>query len=354
MENHSALITLILSICLIVIESLIPIILILILGFFLWQFAGSELVNFLLATFIYKRNPLVKSFYEQIIQVAEARGRKIARVIRLPVYFIIFIMFLTNFSPYFPYKSQIAESLLKETIPRVSLAFGIIFISYGILLSIIASFVYLGEMKKSKISNRGMEIYLLGSYVGNITKMILFATILVGGFQLWSHCLSKLLPIFGFLERLLSSSMALENNYSQLLELVRSAYDAFRNEFKNWGIVGFLLVLSGFAIPYMQFKGKRYSVIFLSIFLSSTVLSYAISLLIQKFVSSELTAVFVVVWLFCGLITYTAFHLIKNISLTKITICQHCQTENSPDSKYCKECGRQVTTVSAVNSPMDS
>jgi len=92
----------------------------------------------------------------------------------------------------------------------------------------------------------------------------------------------------------------------------------------------------------MWFKGRRFTKIFLTLFLTGTIFSYFVSFLIQKFITSELAWIFVAVWTFSALVTYMVFHLINTISMNQVNICKHCRTENGICSNYCCECGKKL------------
>ena len=71
-----------------------------------------------------------------------------------------------------------------------------------------------------------------------------------------------------------------------------------------------------------------------------------VSFLMKRFLTSEITSVFIAVWIFSALITYIVSHLINTISLNQICICNRCEAENSIHSKYCSACGRKLIPLS--------
>lgn len=323
-------------------EAALPIILILILGFLLWRLTQPKWINRVFASFVYKRNPFVKEFFGQIAQVVDEKGKKIWKKGSWFVYLLCLAIILVSFLPYFPYQDHTVKLFLKEGLPKMFLHLGMIFIGYAVSLSVTSTFLFVKEMKKCKVSNRGMEIYLLGKYLENISYLISGLTLVIGGIYLWFYFLEKLLPVFSYLENQFVSYSALKGRFGEMLMVLRLIFVDFKNGFQNWCILGLLTVFVGFAMPYMWFKGKGFTVKFLAIFLFGTALSYIISVTIRKFVSSELTLIFMIVWIFSALITYIIFHLIKSISLSGVAVCQLCQTENSTDSKYCKNCGSEL------------
>ena len=127
-----------------------------------------------------------------------------------------------------------------------------------------------------------------------------------------------------------------------MLKILRNLLISFKDQFQIWCVTSFLISLASFTIPYMWFKGRRFTRIFLALFLSGTAFSYFVSFLIEKFIISELTLIFVAVWTFSALITYMVFHLIDTISLNKINTCKHCRGENGIHSKYCNQCGKKL------------
>jgi ribosomal protein L40E len=172
--------------------------------------------------------------------------------------------------------------------------------------------------------------------------MILGITLIVGTVYLWFFCLEMLVPVFSFLENQVAWFGEPKIEFESLLRLWGALLRNFRDQFQTWCITSFLISLASLAVPYLWFKGKRFTKIFLALFFSGTVFSYFVSFLITEFFVSELISISVAVWTFSSLITYMVFHLINTIWLNKINICTHCETENTIHSRYCRECGRKL------------
>jgi ribosomal protein L40E len=244
--------------------------------------------------------------------------------------------------PYIFYPDDMADSLLKGGLPWMFLYIGSIFMIFGISASIISSFLLIKKMKRFKVYNRSIEIYLLSKYLENILSIALGIALIIGTVYLWFFFLEKLLPIFSYLENQSASFRELKVTFEEMLRMMRMVLTSFKDEFLTWCVASFLISLAGFAVPYLWFKGRRFTTIFLTLFLSGTVFSYFVSFLIKTFIFSELTLASAAVWTFSTLIIYIVFHLINAISLNKVNICKHCQTENTLQSKYCKECGKKT------------
>jgi hypothetical protein len=222
----------------------------------------------------------------------------------------------------------------------------LVFLGFGISASVISSLFFIKEARKIKIYHRSLEIYLLTKYLENILTITLGIGLIIRVAYLWFFFLEGLHPIFRYFENESASFVELKVNYGEMLKLVKDLLINFRNQFQIWCITAFLISLAGFAVPYMWFKGRRFSTIFLALFLSGTAFSYCVSFLIKKYLSSQLTSVFIAAWIFSALITYIVSHLINTISLNKISICRHCQTENGIHSNYCSACGKKFIPLS--------
>jgi ribosomal protein L40E len=219
---------------------------------------------------------------------------------------------------------------------------GLIFLGFGVSASVIFSLFFIKEAKKIKVYNRSLETYLLTKYLENILYMTFGIALIIGVASLWFFFLEKLLPIFRYFENESASFVDLKVNYEEMLRILKNLLISFRNQFQTWCITAFLISLASFAVPYMWFKGRRFTTIFLALFVSGTAFSYFVSFLIKRFFTSELSLVFIAVWIFSALITYIVFHLINTISFNKIYICKHCRAENGIHSKYCSACGKKL------------
>jgi hypothetical protein len=216
---------------------------------------------------------------------------------------------------------------------------------FGVLASIISSLLFIKETKKFDVYNRSIEIYLLSKYFENILHMTLGIALIIGTTYLWFLSLEMLVPVFRYLENQIASFGEPKVNFEEMLRLWKVLLASFRDQIQTLCIISFLISLAGLTVPYMWFKGKRFTKIFLALFFSGTVFSYFVSFLMKKLVISELTSIFVAVWTFSALITYMIFHLINTIWLNKISVCKYCQTENGIHSKYCSECGKKLVLL---------
>jgi hypothetical protein len=330
---------------LLVLEAILPVILILILGYLVWHIIQEKWINRIFTSLVYKKNPLVREFYEQVGHLAEEKGNKVVKPLAYVALILCMALIFKILWPYVFFQGHTPNLFLKGGLPSMFLYMGLIFVGFGVSASIISSLLFIKEVKKFDVYNRSIEIYLLSKYFENILHMTLGITLVVGTAYLWFFSLNMLTPVFTYLENQFASSGGQRVNFEEMLKLWRILIINFRDEFQTWCITSFLISLTSLAIPYMWFKGKRFTKIFLALFFSGTIFSYFVSLLIKKFFISELTWIFVAVWIFSALITSMVFHLINTIWLHKINICRHCQTENSIHSKYCTECGKKLVLL---------
>jgi ABC-type multidrug transport system fused ATPase/permease subunit len=329
-----------LIIVLLLAEVILPIILMLILGFFVWRLIRKKWVNKIFTSLVYKKNPYVKEFYEQVGHSAEEKGNKFAKPLAYVALFLCIAIIFKILWSYGFFQSATPNLSLTDELPQMVLYVGLIFIGLGVAASVISSFIFIRETRKFKVYNRSIEIYLLGKYFEHIVYMTLGIALIIGAVYLWFFLLEKLVPAFSYLENQSASFGELKVNFEEMLKILRILLMSFRDQFQTWCITSFLISLAILTIPYLWFKGRRFTKIFLALFFLGTVFSYLVSFLIQTFIISELTLIYVAVWTFSALITSMVFHLINTIWSNKISICKHCRTENSIHSKYCGECGK--------------
>jgi len=323
-------------------EAILPVILILILGFFVWRLIRGKWIDRIFASLVYKKNPFVKEFYEQVGRSAEEKGNKIIKPLAYIALILCIALIFKILWPYIFYQSHTANLFLESGLPLTFLYMGLIFMGLGVSASVISSLLFIKETKRFNVYNRSIEIYLLSKYFENILHITLAIALIAGTAYLWFLLLDMVVPVFSYLENKCASFGEPRVNFEEMLKLWRILLISFRDQFQTWCITSFLISLASLTVPYLWFKGKRFTKIFLALFFSGTTFSYFVSFLIRKFIISELTSIFVAVWTFSALITYMVFHLINTIWLNKINICRHCQTENSIDSKYCSECGKKL------------
>jgi len=334
-----------LIIVLLLAEVILPILLILILGFFVWRLIRKKWINKIFINFVYMRNPHTKEFYEQVGHLAEEKGSKAAKPLAYIALFLCIVIIFRILWSYGFFQSATPNSSLIDELPQMVLYIGLIFIGLGVVASVISSFLFIKETRNYKVYNRSIEIYLLGKYFENILYMTLGIALIIGAVYLWFFVLEKLVPAFNYLENQSTSFGELKVNFEEMLRILRILLMSFRYQFQTWCLISFIISLAVLTIPYLWFKGSRFTKIFLSLFFLGTVFSYLVSFFIQKFIISELTLIYVAVWTFSALITSMVFHLINTIWSNKISICRHCQTENSIRSKYCCECGKKFSQL---------
>ena len=323
-------------------EVILPFILILILGFFTWRLVRKKWIERIFASLVYRRNPLVRELHKHVSHSVEEKGNKLVKPIAYFALILCIAGILKTLWLHVFYRGDTANLFLLDGLPLMFLYIGLIFLGFGVSASVISSLFFIKEAKKIKVYNRSLEIYLLTKYLENTLYITLGIALIVGVAYLWFFFLEKLLPIFRYFEKESASFVELKVNYEVMLRILKDLLIGFRNQFQTWCITSFLISFASFAVPYMWFKGRRFTTIFLALFLSGTGFSYFVSFLIKKFFTSELTSVFIAVWIFSALITYIVSHLINTISLNKIYICKHCRAENGIHSKYCSACGKKL------------
>ena len=60
-------------------EVILPIVLILILGFFVWRLIRGKWINRIFVSLVYEKHPFVNEFHEQVGRSAEEKGNKVAK-----------------------------------------------------------------------------------------------------------------------------------------------------------------------------------------------------------------------------------------------------------------------------------
>lgn len=323
-------------------EVILPIILILVLGFFMWRLVRKKWIDRIFASLVYQRNLLVREFHKQVGRSVEEKSNRLVKPIAYTALILCIALILKTLWPHVFHYSDTVNLSLMDGLPKMFLYIGLIFLGFGVSASVISSLLFIKEAKNIKVYNRSLEIYLLSKYLENILYITFGIALIIGVAYLWFFLLEKLLPIFRYFENESASFVELKVNYEEMLKILRNLLISFRNQFQTWCITSFLISLASFAVPYMWFKGRRFTTVFLELFLSGTAFSYFVSFLIEKFFTSELTLIFIAVWIFSALITYVVSHLINTISLNKIYICKYCRAENGVHSKYCNGCGKKL------------
>ena len=326
-------------------EVVLPILLILFLGFFSWRLIRKKWVSMIFAKLIYRRNPLVRGFYEDVGCSVEEKGNKFVKPIGYVALILCIAVISKTLWPYVICESDRANVFLMDELAWVFLYIGWTFVGFGVSASVISSLFFISETKKSRVYPRSLEIYLLSKYFENIVYILLGIGLLVGVIYVWFFLLEQLLPVFRYFENESASFVDLKVNYEQMLKILKDLLTGFRNQFQSWCVTSFLISLASFTVPYLWFKGRRFTTVFLALFLSGTAFSYIVSYLIEKFVTSEQTLIFVALWTFSALVTYMVFHLINTISLNGVSICRHCRTENGSHSNHCSGCGKKLVPL---------
>jgi ribosomal protein L40E len=323
-------------------EIVLPIILIIILGFSAWRLIRKKWMSRIFASLVYKKNPFVSDFYEQVGHSVEEKGNRVVKPVSDIALILCVALIFRILWPYIIHPEPSADLFLEGGLPLTFLYMGLVFVGLGVLASVISSLVFIKETKKFDVYNRSIEIYLLSKYFENILHITLGIALIVGAVYLWFFVLDLSVPVFRYLESKIAFFEEPRVNFGEMLKLWRVLMISFRDEFQTWCITSFLVSLASLTIPYLWFKGRRFTKIFLGLFFSGTLFSYFVSILIKKFIISTLNWIFLAVWIFSALITSMVFHLINTIWLNKINICRRCQTENSIRSKYCSECGHKL------------
>ena len=323
-------------------EIILPILLIIILGLFAWRVIRKKWIHRIFANLVYKKNPFVSDFYEQVGHTIEETGAKVVKPVSYIALILCVALIFKILWPYIFQPSRSASLFLEGGLPLTFLYMGLVFMGLGVSASVISSLLFIKETRKFDVYNRSIEIYLLSKYFENILHITLGIALVVGTAYLWFFVLDLSVPVFRYLESKSALFGEPRVNFEEMLKLWRILIISFRDQFQTWCITSFLISLASLTIPYLWFKGKRFTKIFLALFFSGTIFSYFVSFLLKRLIISELTWIFVAVWTFSALITSMVFHLMNTIWLNKIGICKRCQAENSIHSKYCTECGHKL------------
>ena len=328
-----------------VVEVVLPVILIILLGFFVWRLIRGKWINRVFTSLVYKKNPFVSEFYEQVGRLAEEKGNKVEKPLAYVALTLCVALIFRILWPYIFYQGHTAYSFLEGGLPLMFLYMGLIFVGLGVSASVISSLLFIKETRKFNVYHRSIEIYLLSKYFENILHMTLGIALVVGTAYLWFFLLDLLLPAFTYLEEQSASFGEPKVNFEEMLRLWKVLIISFKEQFQTWCITSFLISLASLTIPYLWFKGIRFTRIFLALFFSATLFSSFVSFLIKEFIVTEVIWIFVAVWIFSALITSMVFHLINTIWLNRISICGRCQSENSIQSNYCSECGHKLIRI---------
>jgi ribosomal protein L40E len=323
-------------------EIVLPVLLIIILGLFAWRLIRKKWIHRIFTSLVYKKNPFVRDFYEQVGHYVDETGTKVVKPVSYIALILCVGLIFKILWPYIFHPGRSASLFLEGGLPLSFLYMGLVFMGLGVSGSVISSLLFIKETRKFDVYNRSIEIYLLSKYFENILHITLGIALVVGTAYLWFFVLDVSVPVFRYLESKSASLGEPRVNFEEMLKLWRVLIISFRDQFQTWCITSFLISLASLTIPYLWFKGRRFTKIFLALFLSGTIFSYLVSFLLKKLIISELTWIFVAVWTFSALITSMVFHLINTIWLNKIGICRRCQAENSIHSKYCTECGHKL------------
>ena len=336
---------------LLAVEIILPVLLVLFMGFFIWRLIRRKWVNRFFTTFVYRKNSYVKEFYEQVGHSLEEKGNKVVKPLAYIALILCIALIFRILWPYVFCETGAANSFIQDGLTSTFLYMGLIFMGLGVSVSLISSLLFIKETRKLKIYHRSIEIYLLSKYFENILYVTLGIVLIVGTVYLWFFILEMLVPVFSYLENQCTSFGEPRVNFGSMLRLWGVLLINFRDQFQTWCITSFLISLASFTIPYLWFKGRRFTKIFLALFLSGTTFSYFVSFLIKKFIIPEVTWIFFATWSFSALITYMVFHLINVISLNRINICKHCRTENGIHSRFCGHCGRRLIKLAKASEP---
>jgi hypothetical protein len=174
---------------LLAVEIILPVLLLLFMGFFVWRLIRKKWVHRVFARFIYKKNLYAREFYEGVGHSIEEKGNKVARPLAYVAMILCIALIFKILWPYVFYQSGTADSFVKGGLTSTFLYMGLIFMGLGISVSLISSLFFIKETRKLKVYGRSIEIYLLSKYFENTLYMILGITLIVGTVYLWFFCL---------------------------------------------------------------------------------------------------------------------------------------------------------------------
>ena len=172
-------------------EVILPIVLILILGFFIWRLIRKKWINRIFESLVYQRNSLVREFYKKVGRSVEEKGNKVVKPIAYIALILCIAVILKTLWPYVIYQSDRASLFLMDGLPCMFLYIELTFVGFGVSASVISSLFFIRETKKFKVYNRSLEIYLLSKTLGNILYITLGITLIIGIVYLWLFFLEK-------------------------------------------------------------------------------------------------------------------------------------------------------------------
>src|SRR3990172_21042 len=190
---------------LLAVEVILPVLLVLFMGFFVWRLIRKKWVNRIFTSFIYKKNLYVREFYEQVGHSIEEKGNKVVKPLAYIALILCIALIFKILWPYVFYQSETTNSFITGGLTSTFLYMGLIFMGLGVSVSLISSLFFIKETRKLKIYDRSIEIYLLSKYIENILYMILGIALIVGTVYLWFFCLEMLVPVFSYLENQVTS-----------------------------------------------------------------------------------------------------------------------------------------------------
>src|SRR5512136_2407333 len=113
-------------------EIILPIILIIILGFLAWRLVRKKWIYRIFANLVYKKNPFVSDFYEQVGHSIEEKGSKVVKPVSYIALILCVVFIFKILWPYIFYPDQSANLFLEGGLPLTFLYMGLVFLGLGV------------------------------------------------------------------------------------------------------------------------------------------------------------------------------------------------------------------------------
>jgi hypothetical protein len=134
---------------LLAVEIILPILLVLFMGFFVWRLIRKKWVNRIFTSFIYKKNLYVREFYEQVGHSLEEKGNKVVKPLAYIALILCIALIFRILWPYVFYQTGAGNSFTEGGLTSTFLYMGFIFMGLGVSVSLISS-LFLSKRQKTE------------------------------------------------------------------------------------------------------------------------------------------------------------------------------------------------------------
>src|SRR3990172_9852820 len=120
---------------LLAVEIILPVLLVLFMGFFIWRLIRRKWVNRFFTTFVYRKNSYVKEFYEQVGHSLEEKGNKVVKPLAYIALILCIALIFRILWPYVFFETGAANSFIQDGLTSTFLYMGLIFMGLGVSVS---------------------------------------------------------------------------------------------------------------------------------------------------------------------------------------------------------------------------